>query len=113
MSGSSPSPSSSTAKRWQDIALPSFLIQQLVSTGGTMVVGVFAAIVPAALVAAVTKNTSGGNWADHLGEQPILRAVAEPYFFFPVMTGFVFGVVSHRYSRSSSAAWVWVLPTMI
>jgi len=100
-------------KRWQDIVLPSFLIQQLVSTVGAMIVGHLAGIIPAVLIAAVTKNTSGGNWVDHIADQPILRTVEEPYFAFPVITAFALGILSHRYFRSSSAVWVWVLPAII
>ena len=102
-----------TAKRWPDATLPSFLVQQLVSTVGAMIVGNIVVIIPAVLVAAVTKNTSGGNWADQLADQQILRAGGEPHFVFPVLAAFVFGLVSHRYSRSLSAMWVWVLPLII
>jgi hypothetical protein len=109
----SPLPQSTDAKRWQDTALPSFLVQLPASTVGAIVVGILAGVVPAVLVAAITKNTSGGNWVDHIAEQPILRAAGEPYFAFPVITSFVFGALSRRYSRSSSAAWVWVLPAII
>ncbi|HWY57125.1 MAG TPA: hypothetical protein VNZ03_21850 [Terriglobales bacterium] len=102
-----------TAKHWRGAALPSFAIQQLVSTVGAMVVGILAATIPAVLVAAAMKNTSGGNWADHIAEQHILNAAGEPYFVFPVLAAFAFGVLSHRYSRSLSAMWVWVLPAII
>jgi len=95
------------------VALPSFLIQQIASTAGAMVVGTLAGIIPAILIAAVTKNTSGGNWADHIADQSVLRAVGEPYFALPVVAGFFLGVLSSRFFRSSSAAWVWVLPTII
>lgn len=100
-------------KRWQDTALASFLVQLPASTVGAMILGYLAATIPAVLIAAVTKNTSGGNWGDHLVEQPVLRAAGEPYFALPVISAFFLGVLSHRYSRSSSAAWVWVLPTVV
>lgn len=45
------------------------------SAAGAMVVGILAGFIPAALVSAVTKNTSGGNWLDHIAEQPLLRFV--------------------------------------
>jgi hypothetical protein len=101
------------AKRWLDATLPSFLIQQLVSTVGAMLVGLLAVIVPAVVIAATTRNTSGGNWADHIVDQGVLRAAEEPYFVFPILAAFVFGVLSHRYSLSLSALWVWVLPAAI
>jgi hypothetical protein len=108
-----PSTQSSNSRNWRGMALPSFLVQQLVSTAGAMVVGTLAGFIPAVLVSAVTKNTSGGNWVDHIADQPLLRVVGEPYFAFPVIAGFLLGVLSHRFFRSSSAAWVWVLPTII
>ena len=49
------------------------------------------ASIPAIPIAAVTKNTSGGNWADHIVDQPVLRAVGEPYFALPVVAGFFLG----------------------
>jgi hypothetical protein len=61
----------------KDAILPSFLIQQVVSTAGAIVIGDLAAIVPAVVAAAVTKNTSGGNWADLIADQNILRATAQ------------------------------------
>ena len=80
-----------TVQRWRDAALPSFVVQQLVSTVGAMVIGILVATIPAVLVAAVTKNNSGGNWGDHVVEQPILRATGEPYFVFPMLAAFIFG----------------------
>jgi hypothetical protein len=101
------------AKRWQDATLPAFLIQQLISTVGAMVAGVLAALIPAALIAMATKNTSGGNWADHLAQQRILNAVEGPYFVFPILASCVFGALSRHYSRSIAARWVWVFPAII
>jgi hypothetical protein len=95
------------------MVVPGFIIQLLASTAGAMVIGTIAGIIPAVLIAAVTKNTSGGNWADHIADQPILRAVGEPYFALPVVAGLFLGVMSGRFFRSSSAAWVWVVPTII
>jgi hypothetical protein len=108
-----PTSKSIDSKSWRSMALPSFLVQQLASTAGAMLFGTITGAIPPVLISAVTKNTSGGNWADHLADQPILRAVGEPYFALPVLTGFFLGVLSSRFFRSSSAAWVWVLPTII
>jgi hypothetical protein len=90
-----------------------FVVHLAASTLGAAVIGFVTAIIPAVLIAAVTKNTSGGNWVDHLAEQRILDAAGEPYFLFPILSGFALGVLSCRYSRSSSAAWVWILPTVV
>lgn len=111
MSESQPS-QSDKPKRWQDTALPAFFVHLTASTLGAAVVGLVAAFLLAGLTAAFTKNTSGGNWADHVADQFILKAAGEPYFVFPVFIGFALGGLSYRYSRSSSAAWVWVLPTI-
>ena len=99
-------------KRWQDTALPAFFVHLTESTLGAAVVGFVAAFLLAGLTAAFTKNTSGGNWADHVADQFILKAAGEPYFVFPDLSGFALGGLSYRYSRSSSAAWFWVLPTI-
>jgi len=104
---------SANAKRWQDTALPAFFVHLTVSTLGAAVAGFVAALLPAVLIAAVTKNTSGGDWGDHVADQSILKAAGEPYFMFPVIAGLAFGALSYRYSRSSSAAWVWVLPAIV
>jgi hypothetical protein len=108
-----PTSQSIDSKSWRSMALPSFLIQQLASTAGAMLFGALAGIIPPVLISAVTKNTSGGNWADHVAGQSILRAVGEPYFALPVVAAFFLGVLSSRFFRSSSAAWVWLLPTII
>jgi hypothetical protein len=102
-----------STRRWANAALPSFIAQQFLATVGAMVVGTVGAIIPSVLIAAVTKNTSGGNWVDHMVDQHILRAAGEPYFIFPVLAAFMLGLLSHRYSQSTSASWVWVLPTVI
>jgi hypothetical protein len=95
------------------MALPAFFVHLTASTLGAAVVGFIAAFLLACLTAAFTKNTSGGNWADHVSDQLVLKAADGPYFVFPVLSGFALGALSYRYSRSSSAAWVWVLPTIV
>ena len=111
MSESQPS-ESDKSKRWQDMTLPAFFVHLAASTLGAAVVGFVTAFLLAGLTALVTKNTSGGNWADHVSDQFILKVAGEPYFLFPVLAGIAFGALSYGYSRSSSAAWVWVLPTI-
>jgi sorbitol-specific phosphotransferase system component IIC len=92
----SESQSLANIKRWQDTALPAFFVHLATSTVGSIVVGFVAAIIPAALAAAFTTNTSGGNWIDHLAEQCFLNAAGEPYFLFPVLSGFTLGTLSYR-----------------
>jgi hypothetical protein len=102
-----------STRHWAYAALPSFIAQQLFATVGAMLIGIVGALIPAVLIAAVTKNTSGGNWADQIADQHILRAAGEPYFIFPILAALMLGLLSHRYTQSTSAAWVWVLPTVI
>jgi len=109
----SQSSQSDKPKRWQDMALPAFFVHLTASTLGAAIVGFIAAFLLACLTAAFTKNTSGGNWVDHVTDQRIFNAAGEPYFLFPVLGGIALGALSYRYSRSSSAAWVWVLPTIV
>ena len=75
---------SNDARHWQDRAFPRVLVQLLTSTVGPMIVGILAAIIPALLVAAVTKNTSGGNWADHIAEMPFSRQQKGRILPFPL-----------------------------
>jgi len=35
-----------------------------------------------------------------------------PYFVGPIIAGFVMGMFSRRYFRSSAAAWVWIVPML-
>jgi hypothetical protein len=75
--------------------------------------GSFAVSIPAIVLAAVTRNTSGGNFADHVAEQPIYVLLNEPYFIAPIAAGFLLGLFGHRLFRSSLAVWVWVVPMVI
>ncbi len=58
-----------------------------------MIVATVGALIPAVLIAAGTKNTSG-NWVDHISEQRILRSAGEPYFIFPILAAFIVGLLS-------------------
>jgi hypothetical protein len=100
----------SRGRRLVDSAIPGFAIQVLISTIGAILVGLIAVSIPAIVLAAVTKNTSGGNFADHVAEQPIYVLLNEPYFIAPIAAGFLLGLFRRRFFRSSSAAWVWVVP---
>jgi hypothetical protein len=102
------------SKRWvTDAVFPSFVIQLVASTVGAMIIANVALLLPAITIAAVTRNTSGGNFVDHVADQHFLHAAGEPYFLAPVLTGLVLGVLSHSLFRSRSAAWVWVLPLVV
>jgi hypothetical protein len=106
--------SETAEKHWiRNAPLPSFVIQLIASTIGATIVATLILLLPALVIAAVTKNTSGGNFADHVVDQHFLRAGGEPYFLAPILAGFVLGALSHRFFGTRSAAWVWALPSAI
>src|SRR5438067_842348 len=97
--------------RWiTDSLIPSYLVQLFISTVGAILAAIIAVTIPAILIAAITKNNSGGNFVDHIVEQRIFVLLNEPYFIAPILTSFLVGIVSHRLFRSTSAAWVWTVP---
>jgi len=97
--------------RWiTDSAIPSYFVQLFISTIGAILIAIIAVAIPAILVAAMTKNNSGGNFVDHLVEQRIFVLLNEPYFIVPILTSFWLGIASHRLFRSTLAAWVWTVP---
>jgi hypothetical protein len=96
-----------------DAAIPSFVCQVAISTLGAILAGIVIVAIPAILLATVTRNSSGGNFADHVVEQRVFILLGEPYFVVPVVSGFALGIASRRLFRSRSAAWVWIAPTVI
>ena len=101
-----------TPKLWIDAAIPSFVVHLVISTVGAMLVGIVAILIPSLLIAVVAK-TPGSSLIDRMVDQPLFRIGSDPYFAGPILAGFILGVLSHRFSRSRSAAWVWVLPAVI
>ena len=94
-------------------AIPSFVLQQILSTAGAMLIGVLIVIFLALLSAALTRNTSGGSFIDHITEQRASVLLNQPYYIAPVLCALVLGMLGRRSSRSRWAAWVWILPTAI
>ena len=90
----------------------SFLIQLVIATGGAIVLGTLAALIPSALFAAITKNSSGGNFIDHMIEQRFF-VWADKSDLVIVASAFVLGIFACRVFRSSSSAFVWVPATLI
>lgn len=99
--------------RIASLGSPGFLIHQLVSTLGAIVVGVLGVLIVAFITAALTKNTSGGDFADHMAEQRVSIFLDQPYHAAPVLCGLILGALSRRFSRSRGAAWVWIAPLII
>lgn len=113
MHGSTPV-TRSTPRRWiTDSTIPSFVMQLLLATVGAIFVALIAVLIPAILLAAMTRNTSGGNFADHVAAQPVFSLVGEPYFATPIAAGFMLGMFGRRIFRSASAGWVWVAPLVL
>ena len=98
------------SEQWITSAVvPSFLIQLVIATIGAMIVGLVAALILSTLVAAITKNTSGGNFIDHVVAQPFL-AWADLVIVF---SAFALGTLARRVFRSRAAAFVWIFPAII
>jgi len=102
-------------KSWiADNAIPSFVLHQIISTVGVVLVATVAMLIPAMLIAAFTKNTSGGNFVDHVVGQPLFKlGTNDSYPVLSVLIGFILGALSHRVFRTRGAAWVWILPLCI
>ena len=96
-----------------DSAIAAFAIQLLISTIGAIFTGLIIVLIPAILLAAITKNRSGGNFADHVVAQPLFILLNEPFFIAPIVAGFMLGLFGRRFFRSASAAWVWTVPMVI
>ena len=90
-----------------------FLIQTAFSTVGAGLAAVSVVVAVAVLTALVTRNTSGGDFVDHLIEQPSFVLLNPPYFIAPVVAGFLLGLLSHRRFLSGTALWVWVVPACL
>ena len=96
-------PSEPLRKHWIDGALPSFVVQLVLSAVGAVLLGIVLVLVPALVIAAVTKPP-GSSLIDRMVDQSLFRVGADnPYFAGPILAGFILGVLSHRWFRSSSA----------
>jgi hypothetical protein len=103
-----------TAATWPTKkGLGAFVIQSVISTIGASLIGIMSVAGVAVLTAAVTRNTSGGNFIDHVVEQPSFILLNQPYFVAPVLAGFILGILSHRFFQSRTGAWVWSIPALI
>lgn len=90
-----------------------FFLHTIFSTLGAQLVAILLVGVCSLGTALVTRNTSGGNFLDHMGEQPSAHLLDAPYFVGPVIVGLVMGFLLHPWFRSRLGAWVWVLPALI
>lgn len=91
----------------------SFVIQQIISTAGAMLLGAIVTLILAALTAAFTKGNSSGNFVDQLAHQYISRGMDQPYYVAPVLVGFALGTLSRHFFRKAGTQWLWVLPLCI
>jgi len=91
-----------------------FVIQLVLSTLGAMLAGITLGLVLSILTAAFTKNTSGGNFVDHVIDQRVFRVLSDnPYFLGPILVAFISGVILYRFWATRVALTVWVLPAAI
>jgi hypothetical protein len=96
-----------------DATILDFFIQLAISTVGAILIGSIAVLIPAIFLAAVTRNSSGGNFVDHVVEQRIFFMLDEPYFIAPILASFSLGAFSRNFFRSASSVWVWTVPLLI
>jgi hypothetical protein len=93
--------------------LKHFVLQTTFATLGAQLVAILLVGACSLVTASVTRNTSGGNFGDHIVEQPTTRLLSQPYFVGPVIVGFAMGFLLHPWFRSSSGAWVWTIPAIV
>jgi len=93
-------------------AFVDFLLQQVVSTIGAMFIGLLLMVGIAALFALFTKNASGGNFVDHLIDQPFFRW-ADRSDAILIFSGFVLGAAASFWSRLRVAGFVWAIPAIV
>jgi hypothetical protein len=95
-------------------SISEFLIQLVLSTAGAIAAGVVCGLIPSIIVAAIVKNTSGGNFVDHVVDQRLFQLLCDnPYFLGPILAAFALGILGNRVWKTRSALWVWLLPTII
>lgn len=98
-------------KSWfASATVPSFVVQLLIATLGSIVTAIILVVIVAILIAAVTPNSSGGNFADHLADGRVFFLVDEPYYIAPVLIAFCLGFLARRFFRNRTGGWVWVVP---
>jgi hypothetical protein len=90
-----------------------FFAHQLMSTVGATVISVLIVLLFALFGASLKKNTSGGNFIDHITQQRVSMLLNQPYYVAPVLCALALGALSRRFVRPRWAAWVWVLPMII
>jgi hypothetical protein len=93
--------------------ISTFVAQLVIATAGAMLGGTVIVAIAAVLLATLTKNRSGGNFADHVVEQRIFVLLDEPYFAAPILVGFTLGLLSRRLFRFNGGTLVWVVPAAL
>ena len=93
--------------------LKRFVLHTTFATLGAQLVAILLVATSSLLTAFVTRNTSGGDFGDHIGNQPSTHLLDPPYHVGPVIVGFAMGFLLHRWFRSRLGAWVWTIPALI
>jgi len=84
-----------------------------IATIGAGILAIFVEIAAGVVTASLTRNTTGGDFMDHVLAQPSRLLIQQPYYVGIVLSGFVLGAFSYRFFRSRAAYWVWIIPAGI
>jgi hypothetical protein len=93
--------------------LKRFVIHTIFATLGAQLFAILLVGAFSLVTASVTRNTSGGNFIDHMADQPSAHLLDQPYFVGPVIVGLVMGFLLHIWFQSRLGAWVWTFPALI
>jgi hypothetical protein len=93
--------------------IASFMLQQVISTAGAMLLGVLATMILATLTAVFAKGSHPGDFLDLVVDQYIVKGVDQPYYPMLILAGFTLGSLNLLFFRTRTAVWVWVLPLCI
>jgi hypothetical protein len=77
-----------------------------------MFAGTLVTLALAAILAVLTKNAPGGNFIDHVIDQPFFHW-ADKSGWVMILSGLGLGWAARRFFASRSAAFVWVPPTVV
>jgi ABC-type dipeptide/oligopeptide/nickel transport system permease component len=89
----------------------SFLLHSIAATVGSVLTGILLAFLLALPIGLFSSGM--GNVVDRATDTSVFRYADNPYFAVPVAIAACLGFLSHRFSKSRSGAWSWVLPTAV
>jgi hypothetical protein len=90
----------------------SFLVHSAAATAGSLFVGFVSGLLIALAISPFSAGT--GNIVDRAVDSWFFRhCVDNPYFMTSILSAVCLGFMSHRFSKSQAAVWVWLLPTAV